>query len=350
MKIEGSDQEFFVIGENVHTTRVVLRNGKLVGVSPDGAEAVRYTATDGQTRYLPIPESFKRTQDYEEGRVKHVKIAIQAAMEGDGATAAEGLEYLRALVQRQVRAGADYLDLNIDEISLRLEKQKDAIRWLVRTVEPFSPVPLCVDSSNTEIIRAGLEACLGQATRPLLNSASLERLDALDLAGSRNFPVVVTAAGESGMPQDDEQRSANASRMVEAALARGIPAVDIYIDALVFPISVDGHFGRHCLDAVRTLRARWGEKIHITGGFSNVSFGLPCRRLINDVFLRLAVEAGADSGIVDPVSTNVRGILALDKEGPQYRLAEDLLMGRDRNCKTFLKAYRKGELQMAASG
>jgi 5-methyltetrahydrofolate--homocysteine methyltransferase len=184
----------------------------------------------------------------------------------------------------------------------------------------------------------------------MLNSASLERLDALDVARSGNLPVVITAAGEKGMPENEEQRVANASRMVDAALARGIPLSNMHIDALVFPISVDGQFGHHCLNAIRTLREQCGPDVHITGGFSNVSFGLPCRRLINDVFLRLVMEAGADSGIVDPVTTDVAQVFQMDTASPQYRLAEDLLLGRDRNCKNFLKAYRKGELQMATAG
>ena len=83
---------------------------------------------------------------------------------------------------------------------------------------------------------------------------------------------------------------------------------------------------------------------------SNVSFGLPCRRLINDAWINLAVEAGADSGIVDPIATDVRRIMAIDNQNPQYRLVEDVLLGRDRNCKNFLRAYRKGEMQAAPAG
>jgi 5-methyltetrahydrofolate--homocysteine methyltransferase len=339
---------FIVIGENIHATRIVLRGGKLVGPRPDGVEAVRYTSVDGAVRYLPIPEAVKRTQDYEEGRIKHVGIAIRAAMSG-GEDAAEGLEYIRALVDRQVRAGAHFLDLNVDEISLRLNEQKEAMRWLVRTVEPLSPKPLSIDSSNLEIIQAGLDACEGRAGRPMLNSASLERMEALETAAAGSLPVVVTAAGEKGMPQNDDERVANASRMVDAALGRGIPAASIYVDALVFPISVDGQFGNHCLTAIRRLREAYGPEIHITGGFSNVSFGLPLRRLINDTFLLLAMDAGADCGIIDPVAANVPQILSLDRQSRGYQLAEDVLLGRDRSCKSFLRAYRKGELQPAAA-
>src|SRR5205807_1175507 len=145
----------------------------------------------GEKRYLVIPSEAKRTQDYEEGRVKHVKIAVLAGMAGEP----EGVEYIRALVHRQVTAGGDFLDLNVDEVSLKLEQQKEAIRWLVRTVEPMSSVPVSIDSSNLEIIAAGLDACEQLAGRPMLNSASLERQEALDRAAVSRFPVIVTAAG-----------------------------------------------------------------------------------------------------------------------------------------------------------
>jgi 5-methyltetrahydrofolate--homocysteine methyltransferase len=337
MKPNGLNRDFIVIGENIHTTRIVMRAGKLVTTLEDGREAVRYTTAAGETRHLPIPDDFKRSQDYAEGRVKHVMIAIRHAMAGGE----EGMIYLRALIDKQVRAGADYLDLNIDEISLKLPEQIAAIEWLVRTVESLTPVPVAVDSSNLDVLRAGLAASSG---KPMLNSASLERLDGLDVARDNGLPVVVTAAGESGMPQDDEERVANASRMVDAALDRGIPLERLYIDPLVFPISVDTTYGNHCLDAIRKLRAKYGPAIHISGGLSNVSFGLPCRKLINEVFLNLAAEAGADSGIVDPVANDLNQVFTASRDAAPYKLAEGMLLGRDRNCKAFLRAYRKGEL------
>ncbi len=346
MKIGGLLKDFVVIGENVHTTRIVLRQGKKVGLNPAGAESILYNSADGVPRYLVIPEEVKKSQDYDEGRVKHVKIAVQAAMSGREPESSEGLEYLKALVRKQEQAGADFLDLNVDEVSLRPEEQKEAMQWLVRAVQTMSSLPVSVDSSNIETIQAGLEACDGAASRALLNSASLERMEALDLAHSRAIPVIVTAAGEKGMPQNDEERMINASRMVDAALAKGIAIHDIYVDALVFPISVDSSFGNDCLRAIRRLRETYGPEIHITGGLSNVSFGLPSRRLINDAFITLAVEAGADSGIIDPVASDLHRLFSLNRESRPFQLAEEMLLGKDRSCKNFLKAYRKGELQM----
>lgn len=348
MKVTGLDREFIIIGENIHTTRVLLRSGKRIGQSPQGHEAVLYTSAEGEARHLIIPEDIKKSQDYDEGRIKHVKIAIQAAMSGDGTLAAEGMSYLRSLVRRQELAGADYLDLNVDEISLRPQDQQRAMVWLVKTVQGMTSLPVAIDSSNVETIAQGLAACDPAAARPMLNSASLERMEALDLARRAGGPVVVTAAGEKGMPEGAEERVRNAGRMVDAALAQGIPARDIHIDPLVFPISVDGAFGPHCLDAMRQLRAHYGPDIHITGGLSNVSFGIPARALINDVFILLATEAGADGGIIDPVASSLPRVFALDRASRAYQLAEDVLMGRDRNCKNFLRAYRKGELAQPA--
>ena len=344
MNRNGNQLQFTTIGENIHTTRVLLRKGKRIGENPAGVESVNYRNSEGETRYLPIPEAVKRAQDYQEGRVKHVKIAVLAAQAG-GAESEEGLRYLRYLVERQLSAGVDFLDLNVDEVSLKLNEQKEAMQWLVRTVQSMSPVPVSVDSSNIEIIQSGLEACHDKVGRNLLNSASLERLEALDLAREHDTKVIVTAAGEKGMPQNEVERLENASRMVDAALSRGISLDSIYVDVLVFPISVDGQFGHHALETIRQLRARYGPEVHITGGLSNVSFGLPRRRLINDVFILLSLDAGADSGIIDPVASNLQAILSMDRQADTYRMTEDLLLGRDRHCKNFLRAYRKGELQ-----
>ena len=342
-----SDGGFIAIGENIHTTRVVRRDGPHVTTAEDGREAVVFVDGAGATRYLPIPEEEKRTQNYEEGRVKHVGIAVRLAMGGSEQDASTALAYLQTMAVRQIDAGARYLDLNVDEISLRLADQIEAMRWLVGTIGRTASVPLSIDSSNLEIIQAGLEvAADGPVGKPMLNSASLERVDALELAVETGGPIIATAAGESGMPSNTDERVTNASRMVELALGQGIPIERIYIDPLVFPISVDGEFGKHCLDAVRELRGRYGPAIHLTGGMSNVSFGLPNRSLLNDAFLLLAVEAGADSGIIDPTMNNVERLRTVDRSARPFQLALNVLTGADKYCREYVRAYRAGDLEL----
>ena len=343
-----ADRKLVVIGENIHATRLVLRKGKRV-VEHDGAEVVLYTTADGAPRHLPIPEEAKKTKDYDEGRVKHVQIAIELAMGEIGSNPAAGLAYLRELVAQLETAGADILDLNVDEVSPMLAKQTATIAWLVGAVQEMTALPLSVDSSSVAVIEAGLTAHDPARVRPMLNSASLERLDALDLAASHNARVVVTAAGAKGMPDGAAARIENASAMVEAARERGFALGDIFIDPLVFPVSVDTEFGHHCLDAIRGLREKFGSEIHITGGISNVSFGIPSRRLLNEMFMVLAVEAGADAGIIDPVVSPLDKLATIDRTAPPYDMAAAVLLGRDEHCKNYIRAWRKGELSAPAA-
>ena len=337
-------RQFTTIGENIHTTRVLLRRGKRILEAPDGRESVRFKDRSGTIRYLPIPDDVKKGQDYEEGRVKHVGISVRTAM-ADGPDTPIALEYLATMVDRQERAGADYLDLNVDEVSLKPEEQQEAMAWLAGMVQDTGSTPLSIDSSNSDTINTGLEVVdADRSGRPLLNSASLERITVLDHVKQFDARVVVTAAGASGMPSGANERVDNATRIIESALSKDIELKDIFVDPLVFPISVDIEFGNHCLEAINKIRNRFGADIHITGGFSNVSFGMPQRRLINDVFLLLALQSGADSGIVDPVTSRLEEVLGMDRSSVRYTMTEDLLLGRDDRCKAFLRAHRRGQL------
>jgi len=335
-------RSFTVIGENIHTTRIIRRPSPRLVDDDQGRPSIAFTDEDGKPRLLPIPEEEQRTQEYAEGRVKHVRSAVRMAKDGEDV----GVAYLRKMAIEQVEAGAAFLDVNVDEYSYKLPEQIETMEYLVSLLEPISSVPLSIDSSNAEIIEAGIAAASRHAGPPMLNSASLERLDALDIAKKVGSPVIVTAAGSSGMPSNAAERVDNASRMVDAAIEKGIPLDLLYVDPLMFPISVDGDFGHHVLDAIRAIRARYGPEIHITGGMSNVSFGLPNRRLINDAFLVLAIEAGADSGIVDPIQNDIGRVLEIDRGARPFQLALDVLTGADRHCRAYIKASRSGELEM----
>ncbi len=333
---------FIVIGENIHATRVLLRNGARVASLPDGRAALPFTDDDGTARLLPVPEAALDGEGPKQ-KVKHVKAAILAGL-GGGAEATLGRGYVRFLARRQAEAGADYLDLNVDEASNDVDGRIAAIRWLVGAVEDATPAALALDSSAPEVLHAGLAAAARSAGAPLLNSASLERLDVLDLAAAEGCAVVLGASGEHGMPASAAERVANATRIVEEATRRGMALSALHVDPLVLPVAVEPEVGAWFLEAVRTLRATYGPEIHLTGGLSNVSFGMPLRKLLNDVFIDLAAEAGADSGIIDPVASDLRQIFAQDRDARAQMLAANLLTGRDAFGMEFLTAYRAGEL------
>ena len=128
---------FVVIGENIHTTRVVRKKGPRFSGEGD-EEAVRFVSADGEERLLRIPSSVKVGQDYANGQIKHVKIAIRLAMEG-GPDEESGLLYLGALIENQEAPGADFLHFIVDEASLDRGEQEEArawSRWIVHP-EPF---------------------------------------------------------------------------------------------------------------------------------------------------------------------------------------------------------------------
>lgn len=338
-----SASDFTIIGENIHCTRVVKRGGIRGHVFEDGKEAVKYRL-NGEMNYVRVPEFFEGTQPYQQGNLKHFMIAVWKGLNGDADEVAEGEAYIRYEVDRQTKAGSSYLDLNVDELSHRLEEQIAAMRWLVSYVQSVSSLPPSIDSSNSEIIQAGLEEYDRSSGRPMVNSVALERLDTLDLITEHDAKCIISAASESGMPDNADERVENATRVVDAASDRGIAFEDMYIDPLFFPVSVDKAYGPHALEAISKLRDRFGEDVHITGGMSNVSFGLPKRALVNETFVKLAVEAGADSGIIDPIQVKINRAMQLDMDSPRVRYAVDLLEGRDDFAMNYITAYRSGDL------
>ena len=333
---------FTIIGENIHATRTLSRSGRHVVAGPDGRESIRFETSGGE-RFMAIPAAVQDGSDFAAGRVKHVAAALIALLAGSDPDAADARAYLETLAARQTTAGADYLDVNVDEVAHDLATQQAAMRLLVRLIEAGGAVAPALDSSNASVIRAGLEASARPAS-VMLNSASVERPEVLEMAASAHCAVVVTAAGAGELPSGVEDRVANARLIIEEALSRGVALQAMHVDPLVLPVSVDPEAGARFLDAVAQLRGALGTGVHIGGGLSNVSFGLPGRRLLNDVFIDLAAEVGADSGIIDPVSSDMGRVFGRDRESRAYRLAAGMLTGADPYGMEFIAAFRAGDL------
>jgi hypothetical protein len=338
---------FYVIGENIHCSRVVKREGVRMGALPDGRPAVKVPTDEGE-RLLPVPDRIIDTNDFRQGRVKHVMVAVRHGL--DGTEFAElGARYVRWIAARQVAGGADWLDVNVDEIDHEVAPRLDAMAWVVRAVGPTAAVPLSLDSSDPSVIEAGIRALdrsWAGGAAPLLNSASLERLDVLDMGAREGMPLVLSCSGDVAMPTDAQERIDRANDIIGAATARGLPPADLHVDPLVVPIGVDPEAGPAFFEAARRLREAY-PGIHLTGGLSNSSFGLPARRLLGDVYLDLAAQNGLDSGIVDPVATNLRAALTPDRDSEAYRMAADFIEGRDLYGMDFIEAFREGRFEAA---
>ncbi len=329
---------FKIIGENIHTTRSI----KLGGIRTkkiDSKDIITYRKKGDNYSVMDIPEHFEKTQPYKQGQLKHFMIAIWHGMNGN---TSQGIDYIKWEIERQISNSASYLDINVDEYSYKLDEQIVAMKWLVNVIKEFSSVPVSIDSSNPDIIISGLEE-YNNHMRPMVNSLSLERKDLIDTILDYNAQVVVSAASESSMPEDANERIENLINLVDLSVNKGLKIEDLFIDPLIFPISVASSYGKDALGAISMIRDRWPE-VNITGGMSNVSFGLPKRRLVNDVFISLAIECGANSGIINPVESKIDRILNIDKNSEAFSITKDMLEGRDEFCVNYLSAYRENRI------
>ncbi len=335
---------FTVVGENIHCTRVLKRDGMFIGKTDSGQDAVIYESGGGK-KLLPIPEAFTESADWENGKVKRCAVAVWQGMYGSGADRDAGIDYLKAMAESQERADAAFLDINVDEFSMDLDERIKAMKWTAAVVQAASSLPLSIDSSNEEVMRAGLRECRRAGGRPMINSVSLERPCLIDVAAEYKAAVVVSAAGKTALPANVDERLSNLAALIPQLKAEGIDLSWMYVDPLVYTISTDSNNGRIFLDSVAAVRRDYGSEINIIGGLSNVSFGMPCRKLINQVFAYLSVERGGDGGIVDPLQINKEALEALDVECEAFMLARALLMGEDDFGMNFISAHRDGKLR-----
>lgn len=248
--------------------------------------------------------------------------------------------FIQSLASRQAEAGAHWIDVNA---GTRPDREPDDLRWLAETVQEVVDIPLCLDSANPAALAAALAVT---RTAPLVNSISGEpdRLrDVLPLARDHGCPVIALALDDTGIPPDAGQRLAVIRRLMAATRQAGIGDTEVFVDPLVMAVSTAERGGEVALGTIAAVRKEFPET-HVTVGLSNVSFGLPARHLVNRTFLALAVAAGLDCAICDP----------LDRDLVATLRATELLLGRDRHCLAYTRAYRSGLLgpgpSTAASG
>ncbi|HSW49912.1 MAG TPA: dihydropteroate synthase [Bryobacteraceae bacterium] len=242
--------------------------------------------------------------------------------------------YIREVAVKQRDAGAGRLDVNGGVAG----QEAECLKWLVGVVQEAVDLPLCLDSSDAEALRAALPLVKGQ---PMINSITDEeaRFAAiLPLLKEYGAKVIALSMGASGPPSGLEDRVATGSRLVDRLTAGGIALDDIYVDPCVLPVSTGPEHGRAVAGAVGEIMARY-PGMHTSVGLSNVSFGLPVRKLLNQTFLVLLVSRGLDAAIVDPCDRQLMANLA----------AAEALLGRDEYCAGYLKAYRAGRLEPPAA-
>lgn len=334
---------FIVVGENIHCTLVYKTSGAFVKTQPDGTAALKYTEK-GREHLLPIPARFTQSEEWVKGNVKHAAVAMWLGLHGDAASREAAAAYVANLARKQEETGAAYLDLNVDELSTDIQERKDAMRWAAGVIQAATRLPLSIDSSNLEILRAGLAAADPKRGKPMVNSVSLERPEAVEVARAGGAVVLAGATGASSMPSSVAERLENLAKLMKSLEAAGFQRDEVYLDPLVFPVSVDPSNGLYVLTAIRELRAQYGPKIHFAPGLSNISFGMPNRKLLNQVFARVCRDAGMDGAIANPLHINGPILDGLDTASEAYGLARAFLVAEDQYGMEYIAASREGKV------
>ena len=241
----------------------------------------------------------------------------QALREGD-------MNYILEQAVSQSEAGAQVLDVNVGAPGV---DEPAVMEQVVKALQSVVSLPLQLDSSHADALERGLRVYNG---KPIVNSVNgetevLERI--LPLCKKYGAAVVGLAIDERGIQPSADARFEIAKRVVDAALAHGIPREDIYIDCLTLTASAQQQDVLATVEALARCKTELGVRTIL--GVSNISFGLPCRPYLNTTFLTMAMYAGLDLAIMNPSSEEMMAAV----------YAYNVLTNRDAQSMQYIERY-----------
>ena len=241
--------------------------------------------------------------------------------------------FIQELARRQAAAGAHYLDVN-SGLALHPEQEAEDFAWLVPVIQEAVDLPLCIDSGRCQPLETALKLHKGRAMINSVNGDQTQMEMIFPLAKKYHCKIIaLTSSKEKGIPSSCGERIKVAENIAGTAQIYGIPLADIYFDPLVLPISTAGNNAVLFLETIKEIKKTF-QGARTISGLSNISFGLPKRKLINHIFLALAMKSGMDAAILDPT----------DKQIMAVAQATETLLGKDDFCGQYINAYKEGRL------
>lgn len=242
-------------------------------------------------------------------------------------------EAVQDLARKQIEGGAEILDVNSSTAN---GDKIDNIKWLVKTTQEVADLPLCIDSPDADEIEKGLEVHDWNKGKALINSITgeKEKIDRLlPVIKKYKCGVIALALDERGIPDNSKTRFEIAQKLIDILTGVGLSLKDIFIDPLVVPIGTDSKNGLITLETTRKIRDAYPE-VRLVTGLSNISYGLPERKMINQVFMALSMACGLDAAIIYLTDKKMMAIIKV----------ATTLLGEDSFCLNYIKAYRNGDL------
>jgi 5-methyltetrahydrofolate--homocysteine methyltransferase len=226
----------------------------------------------------------------------------------------------------QTKAGAHIIDINVGAVGV---DEVDLLPKAVKKVMEVTDRPICIDSANHKALEAALNVC---PYKVLINSVNGEEESMefmLPLAKESGAAIVCLAMDKNGISNDPYVRFEIAKKIIKRAEEIGIKREDLVFDPLVMGAATDQNAGKICLETVRLIVKEFG--VAITGGFSNISFGMPNREFLNVNFIVMGIMAGLSAPITDVLMPTLI---------PAVKAA-DFLAGRDPYGMNYISMYRK---------
>jgi corrinoid protein of di/trimethylamine methyltransferase len=249
------------------------------------------------------------------------------------AIAERDADLIRERAKKQAEAGATFLDVCA---SVEEDVEVETLKWMIDLVQEVTDTPICVDSPSAKSCVAAIPFC----KRPgLVNSVSLEgnKIDTIfPVIADTDWECVALLCDNDGIPDSVERRMKVFHGIMEKAKEYNIAPSRLHIDPLVVTLSTDQTALTVFAECCRQIKAEYPD-IHITSGLSNISFGLPTRKNINQAFMVLAMNAGMDSAIVDPTNKNMIGMI----------YATNALLERDEYCLDYIDKFKDKPAQEA---
>lgn len=242
--------------------------------------------------------------------------------------------FISNLAQKQFEAGATYIDINAGTLTTG---EPEALEWLTQVVQDAVDAPISFDTPNPLALEQALNAYNLDKGQPLINSITAETIrwaNVLPFVLKYKAKVIALAMDDSGIQQDPAKRLSVARTLIAQLTDAGVALDDIYVDPLTFPIGTGSDVAVSMLDIIDKIVTEY-PGVHTIAGLSNVSHGMPARKLLNQAMTVLALGKGLDAGILDP---NDRYLMALI-------YSTEALLGRDEFSMNYITKSREGAFE-----
>ncbi|HSW38461.1 MAG TPA: methyltetrahydrofolate cobalamin methyltransferase [Acidobacteriota bacterium] len=241
---------------------------------------------------------------------------------------AKDADFIRNLAKAQSEVGSDFIDVCA---SVEVSRELETLKWMIDVVQEVTETPLAVDSPSAEICEQAIDFCKKPG---LVNSVSMEG-NKIDIVfpkiADTKWGCIALLCDDTGIPRTAEKRLEVFEALMKRAKEFNIAPSRLHIDPLVEMLATSEDGINMIVEVMKEIR-RQHPTIHVTGAASNISFNLPARKIINQAFVVLAMNAGLDSVILDPLNRDLRGLI----------YATDALLARDEMCIEYIQAFRKG--------